>query len=98
MKLMVVADKANLQLVIHVATARVVRSTLVGEILIQSFVTRRPKRLISDRVCDSDPLDLELTGHGIELIARWGTNRKTVRKQRCRGLATFTPLPSHAGR
>jgi transposase len=86
---MVVADNASLPLAVHAASAAPHEVTLVGETLVQSFVTRQPERLIGDKAYDSDPLDVELAARGIELIAPHRANRKKTRTQDGRKLRRY---------
>ena len=68
-KLMAVADGSGLPISVHAAEASPHEVTLVKETLEASFVEAKPERLIGDRAYDSDPLDAELRGEGIEMIA-----------------------------
>jgi transposase len=86
---MVVADNASLPLAIHAASAAPHEVSLVGETLLQSFVTARPERLIGDKAYDSDPLDAELAERGIELIAPHRANRKRAATQDGRKLRRY---------
>jgi transposase len=86
---MVVADNASLPLAIHAASASPHEVTLVGETLLQSFVTEQPERLIGDKAYDSDPLDAELAERGIELIAPHRANRKKAPTQDGRKLRRY---------
>jgi transposase len=86
---MVVADNASLPLAIHAASASPHEVTLVGETLVQSFVTQQPARLIGDKAYDSDPLDAELAERGIELIAPHRANRKKAPTQDGRKLRRY---------
>ncbi len=86
---MVVADNASLPLAVHAASAAPHEVTLVGETLLQSFVSGQPERLIGDKAYDSDPLDAELAGRGIELIAPHRKNRKKPATQDGRKLRRY---------
>jgi transposase len=86
---MVVADNASLPLAIHAASASPHEVTLVGQTLLQSFTSGRPRRLIGDKAYDSDPLDAELAERGIELIAPHRSNRKKPRTQDGRKLRRY---------
>ena len=88
-KLMAVADAAGLPLAIHAESASPHEVTLVGETLLQSFIAERPERLIGDKAYDSDPLDAELLGQGIEMIAPHKSNRKRNRTQDGRPLRRY---------
>jgi transposase len=86
---MVVADNASLPLAVHASSASPHEVTLVGETLLQSFVAGQPERLIGDKAYDSDPLDAELAGRGIELIAPHRRNRKKPQTQDGRKLRRY---------
>jgi transposase len=86
---MVVADNASLPLAVYAASASPHEVTLVGETLLQSFVAEQPERLIGDKAYDSDPLDAELAGRGIEMIAPHRRNRKKPRTQDGRKLRRY---------
>ena len=86
---MVVADNASLPLAVHAAPASPHEVTLVGETLLQSFTSAQPQRLIGDKAYDSDPLDAELAGRGIELIAPHRSNRKKPATQDGRKLRRY---------
>jgi transposase len=86
---MVVADNASLPLAVHAAPASPHEVTLVGETLLQGFTAGQPERLIGDKAYDSDPLDAELAGRGIELIAPHRSNRKKPRTQDGRKLRRY---------
>ena len=86
---MVVADNASLPLAIHAASAAPHEVTLVGETLLQSFLSEQPRRLIGDKAYDSDPLDAELAERGIELIAPHRANRKKAATQDGRKLRRY---------
>ena len=86
---MVVADNASLPLAVHAASASPHEVTLVGETLAQVFTAERPERLIGDKAYDSDPLDTELAGRGIELIAPHRSNRRKPATQDGRKLRRY---------
>ena len=86
---MVVADNASLPLAIYAASAAPQEVTLVGETLVQSFITEQPERLIGDKAYDSDPLDAELAERGIELIATHKSNRVKPPTQDGRALRRY---------
>jgi transposase len=86
---MVVADNASLPLAIHAASASPHEVTLVGETLLQSFITEPPERLIGDKAYDSDSLDAELAERGIELIAPHKSNRVKPPTQDGRALRRY---------
>lgn len=74
-KIMAVADRDGLPLAIHVAAASPHEVILVDQTLAARFVRPLPGRLIGDKAYDSDPLDVRLRQHGIELIAPHKANR-----------------------
>ena len=86
---MVVADHAGLPLAVHAASASPHEVTLVAATLLQSFVVGQPVRLIGDKAYDSDPLDAELAGRGIELIAPHKSNRVKPATQDGRALRRY---------
>ncbi len=55
------------------------KSPLSQKLSLQSFVAGQPARLIGDKAYDSDQLDAELAGRGIELIAPLGCIRILLR-------------------
>lgn len=55
--------------------------TLVQKTLGALFVDERPTRLIGDKAYDSDPLDQQLAGRGIDMIAPHRHNRRRPRSQ-----------------
>jgi len=78
---MAVADSSGLPLAVYAASASPHEVILVGETLLQSFTAERPERLSGDKAYDSGPLDEELRGQGIEMIAPHKSNRKKARTQ-----------------
>ena len=88
-KLMAVADSSGLPLAVYAESAAPHEVTLVGETLLQSFISGQPERLIGDKAYDSDPLDAELAERGIELIAPHRANRKKPRTQDGRKLKRY---------
>ena len=75
-KLMVVADAFGLPLAAHATSASPAEVTLVHAALEARFVVEQPERLIGDKAYDSDPLDEQLAGQGIEMIAPNRRGRK----------------------
>ena len=86
---MAIADGSSLPLAVHAASASPHEVTLVGETLSERFVEERPSKLVGDRDYDSDPLDEELLGEGIEMIAPHLKNRKKKRSQDGRELRRY---------
>ena len=88
-KLMAVADGNGFPLAIHTASASPHEVTLVQATLAQVLTTEGPERLIGDKAYDSDPLDAELKGQGIEMIAPHKSNRKKAPTQDGRRLRRY---------
>ena len=88
-KLMAVADGSGLPISVHAAEASPHEVTLVKETLEASFVEAKPERLIGDRAYDSEPLDAELRGEGIEMIAPHRRGRKKLKTQDGRKLRRY---------
>ena len=88
-KLLALADGDGLPLAVHAASASPHEVTLVAETLAQVFTAERPERLIGDKAYDSDPLDEELAGQGIEMIAPHKSNRKKEPTQDGRKLRRY---------
>ena len=68
-KLMVIADASGLPVAVHMDSANPHEVRLVQATLDEIVTVGRPRRIIGDRACDSDPLDEAVAGQGIELIA-----------------------------
>jgi transposase len=66
---MAVADRHGLPIAVGIASGERNETKLVVETLQQRFLKQLPERLIGDRAYDSDPLDAELRGMGVEMIA-----------------------------
>jgi transposase len=88
-KLMAVADRYGLPLAVHTTSASPHEVTLVEQTLESRFVAEKPQRLIGDRAYDSDPLDAELGGLGIEMIAPHRRRRKKPKTQDGRKLRRY---------
>ena len=86
---MVVADNASLPLAVHAASASPHEVSLVQATLAEVLTAEGPERLIGDKAYDSDPLDKELAGRGIELIAPHRSNRKRPPTQDRRKLRRY---------
>ncbi|NKC11615.1 MAG: transposase [Gammaproteobacteria bacterium] len=63
--------------------------TLVETTLAAGFISDPPRRLIADRVYDSDPLDKRLSEKGMELIAPHKRNRSKAATQDGRVLRRY---------
>ncbi len=88
-KIMAVADRAGFPVAVHTASASPHEVTLVQETLAQVLTTQQPERLIGDKAYDSDPLDEELRGQGIEMVAPHKRNRKKPATQDGRRLRRY---------
>lgn len=86
---MAVTDAHGVPLAINVHSASPHETKLVESTLEARFVTDLPKCLIGDKAYDSDPLDAELAGQGVELIAPHRRNRKKPRTQDGRKLRRY---------
>lgn len=75
---MAVADRSGLPIAIGIAPGQCGETKLVVDTLRGRFLKALPERLIGDRAYDSDPLDAELAGMGIEMIAPHHPNRKRM--------------------
>ena len=76
-KIMIMVDASGVPLAVHTCSASPAEVTLVQDTLDASFGMDFPNRLIGDKAYDSDGLDAELAGLGIEMIA---PNRRNRRK------------------
>jgi transposase len=79
---MAVADGTGLPVAVDVASASPHEVTLVKSTLDAGFLANAPERLIGDKGYDSDALDEELAGEGIELIAPQRSGRKKTQDGR----------------
>ena len=66
---MVITDASGLPVAVHMDSANPHEVRLVQATLDEIVTVGRPRRIIGDRACDSDPLDEAVAGQGIELIA-----------------------------
>ena len=80
-KVMAVADRSGLPISIYKESATPHEVTLVRPTLEARFTNDKPVRLIGDKAYDSDRLDEEFKGQGIELIAPNRNNRVKAGKQ-----------------
>jgi transposase len=83
---MAMADGAGLPLAVYTSAARAHEVTLVEDTLAENLTGEPPRRLIGDKAYDSDPLDAELAGASIEMIAPHKKNRKKAKSQDGRAL------------
>ena len=88
-KLMGMADFHGLPIAVHAASASPHEVTLVRETLEQGLTREQPRRLIGDRAYDSDTLDAQLAGLGIEMIAPHKSNRVKAATQDGRRLRRY---------
>ncbi|PMP79528.1 MAG: hypothetical protein C0183_14540 [Roseiflexus castenholzii] len=80
-KIMAAADHSGLPIVISVSSASLHESALVEPTLETRFTEEPPKRLIGDKVYDSDSLDAKPAEYGVDLIAPHLSNQKKSKTQ-----------------
>jgi transposase len=68
-KIMVIGDRQGRPVAVHIESATPHEVTLVHATLRERFVRQLPVHLIGDNAYESDRLDAELAGRGVELIA-----------------------------
>ena len=73
---MVIADASGLPVALHTDSANPHEVRLVQATLNEIVTVGRPRRIIGDRACDSDPLDEAPARQGVELIAPHRKKRK----------------------
>ncbi len=66
---MAVADRNGLPVAVGIASGQRNEQKLVVETLNARFVDELPEKLVGDTAYDSDPLDAELAGMGVEMIS-----------------------------
>jgi len=88
-KIMAIVDKQGLPLAVTTHAANHHEVTLVQLTFNFYMIEARPEKLIGDRAYDSDPLDLELSQEGIEMIAPHKKNRRKSKTQDGRSLRRF---------
>ena len=86
---MAVTDVHGFPLALNVHSASPHETKLVESTLEARFVADLPERLIGDKAYDSDRLDAELAGRGVELIAPHRRNRKKAKTQDGRKLRRY---------
>jgi transposase len=87
---MAIADACGLPVAIDIQSASPHEIKLVEATIKSCFIKKKPKRMIGDKVYDSDPLDLRLRKvYGMELIAPHKVNRKKPRTQDGRVLRRY---------
>jgi transposase len=74
-KIMAISDAESLPISILVESATPSEVKLVQETLNSVFINQKPKKLVGDKLFDSDPLDDELKRQGVDLIAPHKANR-----------------------
>ncbi len=79
---MTVADRSGLPVAAHAASASPHEVTLVRDTLSNRFIEQPPEHLIGDKAYDSDGLDADLAGQGIEMIAPNRRGRKKTQDGR----------------
>jgi len=85
---MAVADRHGLPVAVWTASGERHETQLVHDTLAARFVEDFPEKLIGDRAYDSDELDDDLRGYGVEMIAPHTSARKT-KTQDGRGLRRY---------
>lgn len=88
-KIMGIVDRHGLPLSVSTHAANHHEATLVQLSFDFHMVEARPENLIGDKAYDSDPLDEELRGEGIEMIASHRKNRKKRKTQDGRRLRRY---------
>ncbi len=88
-KLMAMADAAGFPIAVHTASASPHEVTLVQATLAHRFTPESPSCLIGDKAYDSDPLDVQLSQVGINLIAPHKSNRVIAATQDGRSLRRY---------
>lgn len=68
-KIVAVADRTTLPLVVHLASASPADVSVVNMVFYRHLVRSLPERLIGDKIYASDPLDRKLKELGVETIA-----------------------------
>jgi len=86
---MVITDSVGVPLALNTCIASRHEVKLVKNTLETRFITDLPERLIGDKAYDSDPLDLELSAQGIEMIAPHRKNRTKAKTQDGRKLRRY---------
>jgi transposase len=86
---MAVTDAHGVPLAVDIQSASPHETKLVESTLEARFVADFPERLIGDKAYDSDTLDAELAGQGVELIAPHRRNRKKAKTQDGRKLRRY---------
>ena len=88
-KIMAITDAGGVVLSVSLQSASPHELTLVESTLAACFVDELPEKLIGDRAYDSDPLDEQLAGLGVELIAPHKNNRRKPQTQDGRKLRRY---------
>ena len=88
-KLMAMADRHGLPIAVFQESATPHEVTMVRPTLEARFTSDKPVKLIGDKAYDSDPLDEDLRGQGIEMIAPNRGNRIKGGKQDGRPLRRY---------
>ena len=77
-------DRHGLPVAVSVESATPHEVKLAIPTLVQMMIPDAPQNLIGDNAYDSDKLDVELRGYGIEVIAPHRSNRKNITQDRRR--------------
>ena len=88
-KVMAITDAGGVVLSVSLQSASPHEVTLVESTLAECFVDSLPEKLIGDKAYDSDPLDKQLAGLGVEMIAPHKSNRKKQKTQDGRKLRRY---------
>ena len=86
---MVVTDRSGVPLALDTCAASRHEVKLVESTLETRFLADLPERLIGDKAYDSDPLDVELSALGIDMISPHRKNRKKPKTQDGRKLRRY---------
>jgi transposase len=79
-KIMIMVDARGLPVAVSTCSASPHESRLVQELFDFMLTSKPPERLIGDKAYDSDALDEQMAGRGVEMIAPHRSNRKTETK------------------
>ena len=88
-KVMAVADRSGLPVAVCAGGASPHETKFVLELIGSCATAGRPERLIGDKAYDSNPLDAECAGLGVDLIAPHRAGRRKRRTQDGRSLRRY---------
>ena len=86
---MAITDASGIPLALDTCTASRHEVKLAASTLETGFIPDLPERLIGDKAYDSDPLDMELSKLGIDMIAPHRKNRQKAKTQDGRKLSRY---------